>query len=80
MDFNPLGTPEEKNLDCGSFDAFVQSRTESVQKRFGTRREKNFEDLDDFLKYILEISVENDDTEIKKLIEETQKIFESEER
>ena len=119
LDFNPLGTPEEKNIlnvalellkngkkfevenlafyflelsrmlfekaekksdFDSSLDAFVQSRTESVQKRFGTGREKNFEDLDDFLKYILEISVENDDTEIKKLIEETQKIFESNEK
>lgn len=63
----------EKDFHQGSLNAFAKNRSAKIKKRFGSGREKNFEDLEDFLQYLLEVSVEQGDTEIQKLIEKTEK-------
>ena len=57
-----------------SLNAFAQSQTKIVMKRYGVNPGKTFkfEDLDDFLKYLSEISTEKGDTEIQKQIETIQ--------
>ena len=63
---------EEKEFGSDdSLNAFAQSRTKIVRKKYGVNNGKTFkfEDLDDFLKYLSEISTEKGDTEIQKQIE-----------
>ena len=66
---------EEKEFGLdGSLNAFAQGRTKIVMKKYGVNPGKTFkfEDLDDFLKYLSEISTEKGDTEIQKQIETIQ--------